>query len=1090
MGCEDADPMSENGPAQKFNNEVSSDIIDFVDTSKNGSFYLDRNQKSSDQRPVSITRTQYTTSMLSHALFSLTKQRECIDSTTAENSRSHGHLQQRAACKLPENVVISPPQHQDNNPTPDLPGYPNINHLAKKTQTQPLSGSRSFSLPQMLHRTEAPIHVLASFQQREAADAHVAPWTRESYEKRLAEDVAATDARLLSNNDHHEIYDPSFSNVHAQRKRQRRKFCDRVEELRLYKMKHGHLRVSSKEDPSLFKFCTKIRCIRRHPGKEMRKLSSEQIESLDAIGFDWRRKSHQMSEDDSAQSYNSKASSDRDLVQACISFNLDRNLLSHELSNPADESRCNGHVQPKNGVTTQQHQNNIPMPDLPDHPDINPLAISIPAQSWTDNMSSSLTRMSNTTEARRKNKLGLIALRALAALKSSNSSSSSEDEDDLKDSQDLLSEKSKESCGMNSVPSEMLHTSLRMEAPLVAMASAWSQAETNASLSPAPSAVMQLVTIEHSILFNKCCRHNLKPAQIPRDPLDDNWDGSVALEKEIAWLVEESKVLLPTSASDILSENKLSLPIVLDFAWRHGSFELREKMRDALQYKWNGVEGNTVTDLTLVDGIDLIKSCTGSQPDPGSEEIIRLRKEACSALQLGYRRSECIERDLNEIQGLRWRQAVEEVGEPGDGKGPLPTNKCRQRRKPPTNAALLQAAEHSLVSPSCSQSDAEVASQIPSLLTPLEDEIAWLAEESLILLPRDMIDNRNASSTDSTKIESMVSAGLITQCEINWEYVTRNASDNLKDELVRIGGIKRRPLQRIVRWQQKEVKVAFQKRRSDISLLLLRGYRRHETKLSVPSHELLVETGLFNVWAVRQMRRRQNEVAEEGVSTNDLRLACNQRLGNTHQTAKSPKRKKCLSHTSITPTKSHVAKLAFVKKARSSTLTAEEEEIAWVSGRVNIAWLGVNVLYTNLTDGLSVISFSLNKQTTQSTKLREEYEFETGIKCYDWNYIEEKSSPSLLTGLAENSCAPSSFPSSPGISRLRTMVRLAIPSFEESFERKRIDIRYAIAHGGFRRDRSADYLPEISAAPASFDPLFVRKNGTSVLAIEYPCAQC
>ncbi len=794
----------------------------------------------------------------------------------------------------------------------------------------------------MFHRPEAPIHVLALFQQREAADVHVTPWTMEIYEKQLAEDVVATDTRRLSNDDHQKKYDPSFSSVQAQRKRQRRKLCDRVEELRLYKMKHGHLRVSSKEDPRLFKFCTKIRCTRRNPGKEMRKLSGEQIESLDAIGFDWRRKSHRMSDNDSTQSCNSKASSDRDLVHACIPFNLDRNLLAYELSNTADESRCNGHLQPENGITTQQHQNNILLPDLHDHPGINPLAISIPAQSWTDNMSSSLTQMSHTTEARRTNKLGMIALRALAALKSSDSSSSSEDENDIKDSQDLLSEKSKESCFENLIPSEMLHTSLRMEAPLTAMASAWSQTETNASLSQAPSAVMQLLTIEPKSRIitvgisdvEKRVRHDLKPAEIPRDPLDDNWDDSVALEKEIAWLVEESKVLLPTSASGILSENKPHLPIVLDFAWRHGSLELREKMRDALQYKWNGVEGNTVIDLTLVDGINLIESCTGSQPDPGSEKIIRLRKEACSALQLGYRRSECIEKDLNEIQRLRWRQAVEEVGEPGDGKGPLPTNKCRQRRKRPTNAALLQAAGHSLVSPSCSQSDAEVASQIPSLLAPIEDEIAWLVEESLILLPKDMIDNNNASSTDSTKIELMVSAGLITQCEINWEYVTRNASENLKDKLVRIGGIKRRPLQRIVRWQQREVKVAFQKRRSDISLLLLRGYRRHETKLSLPSHELLVETGLFNVWAVRQMRRRQNEVAEESVSANDLRLACNERLGDTHQPAKSPKRQKCLSHTSITPTKSHVAKIAFINKARSSTLTAEEEEIAWVSGRV------------------------------------------------------------------------------------------------------------------------------------------------------------
>ena len=184
MDFEDADPMSENCPGQKFNNEVSSDIIDFVDMSKNGSFYFDRNQTSSDQRPVSITGTQYTTSMLSHALFSFTKKRECVDSNTAENSRSY-HLQ-RAACKLPENVIIAPPQNQDNDPTPDLPCYSKINHLANISQTQSLNDSRSLPLPQMLHRPEAPIHVLASFQQREAADVHVAPCTKEFYENRLA----------------------------------------------------------------------------------------------------------------------------------------------------------------------------------------------------------------------------------------------------------------------------------------------------------------------------------------------------------------------------------------------------------------------------------------------------------------------------------------------------------------------------------------------------------------------------------------------------------------------------------------------------------------------------------------------------------------------------------------------------------------------------------------------------------------------------------------------------------------------------------------------------------------------------------------
>jgi hypothetical protein len=431
---------------------------------------------------------------------------------------------------------------------------------------------------------------------------------------------------------------------------------------------------------------------------------------------------------------------------------------------------------------------------------------------------------------------------------------------------------------------------------------------------PLPDA--HLETFDRPNFFNECCRRNLTPAKIPHNPLDDDSDDSLALEKEIAWLVEESKLFFPASQSGTLSENCLHLPINLDFAWRHGSLELREKIGAAflteistLFKKWNGLEGNNATDLTLVDGIELIRACTESQPDPCSENIIRLRREACSALQIGFRRSEIIRIELNEIQSLKWREEV------------------RHSRKRPTNDALLRIALGESLNPHSSfQSDAEVASQIPSLLTQLEDEIAWLAEESLILLPRGMIDDHNAASTHPKQIESMVSAGLVTQCDIDWNYIASNASEKLKDELVKIGGIKCRPLQRIVRWHQKEVKVAFQKRRSDISLLLLRGYRRNETNLSLPSHELLVETGLYNVWAVRQMRRRHNEVVEESVSSKDLRLACNARMGDTRHPEQSPKRKKCDSRTSRTLTKSHEPSLAFIDELRSSIPTAEVED--------------------------------------------------------------------------------------------------------------------------------------------------------------------
>ena len=287
------------------------------------------------------------------------------------------------------------------------------------------------------------------------------------------------------------------------------------------------------------------------------------------------------------------------------------------------------------------------------------------------------------------------------------------------------------------------------------------------------------------------------------------------------------------------------------------------------------------------------------------------------------------------------------MGETGDAKthGPPRPKQSRHRRKRLNNEALLQTAlgqDRDSLSGSQSMTDVEtIASKVPLELTALEDEIAWLVEESLILLPDDMINNKNASSKQT---ESVISAGLVTQsAEINWDYVTQNASELLKVEFKRIGGIKRRPLQRIIRYTSSEVRCAFQKRRDDIaSLLLLRGYRRNETKQSLPSHELLVQTGLDKVWAVRLMRRRQNETAGEIVSSKDLRSACNARLGDKERSVKGPPRpnkKKRLSNTTTSSKKSGpseaIVRLAVTQKERNSILTIEEEEIAWV----RILWL-------------------------------------------------------------------------------------------------------------------------------------------------------
>ena len=76
--------------------------------------------------------------------------------------------------------------------------------------------------------------------------------------------------------------------------RRHRNFFDRVDELRAYKEKHGHLNVREKEDQSLYGFCSNVRKSRRAiiSGKRRKrtpiKLTEDRIAALDAIGFDWK----------------------------------------------------------------------------------------------------------------------------------------------------------------------------------------------------------------------------------------------------------------------------------------------------------------------------------------------------------------------------------------------------------------------------------------------------------------------------------------------------------------------------------------------------------------------------------------------------------------------------------------------------------------------------------------------------------------------------------------------------------------------------------------------------------------------------------
>ena len=60
----------------------------------------------------------------------------------------------------------------------------------------------------------------------------------------------------------------------------------RIQQLKAFKMKHGHVRPTKKYDSNLAHFCANIRKARRNPERAIR-ITEERIEALDKIGFEW-----------------------------------------------------------------------------------------------------------------------------------------------------------------------------------------------------------------------------------------------------------------------------------------------------------------------------------------------------------------------------------------------------------------------------------------------------------------------------------------------------------------------------------------------------------------------------------------------------------------------------------------------------------------------------------------------------------------------------------------------------------------------------------------------------------------------------------
>ena len=64
-------------------------------------------------------------------------------------------------------------------------------------------------------------------------------------------------------------------------------FAQRLNDLRTYKRKHGHVNVRKIEDQSLYDFCKSMRYARNNPEKRRMTLTNDRISSLDDLGFNW-----------------------------------------------------------------------------------------------------------------------------------------------------------------------------------------------------------------------------------------------------------------------------------------------------------------------------------------------------------------------------------------------------------------------------------------------------------------------------------------------------------------------------------------------------------------------------------------------------------------------------------------------------------------------------------------------------------------------------------------------------------------------------------------------------------------------------------
>ncbi len=99
----------------------------------------------------------------------------------------------------------------------------------------------------------------------------------------------------------------------------------------------------------------------------------------------------------------------------------------------------------------------------------------------------------------------------------------------------------------------------------------------------------------------------------------------------------------------------------------------------------------------------------------------------------------------------------------------------------PTEKTTTSSSSSSFDAAKTSNEMDVVALTVPRELNDLEEELAWLVEESLVFMPHFMMSTDDVPTCPSTAERSkmVVTSGPTRPSEINWPYVRRHASEPL-----------------------------------------------------------------------------------------------------------------------------------------------------------------------------------------------------------------------------------------------------------------------------------------------------------------------